>query len=75
MGDRDPTVDRFRSPPRRDLSPELIRASEQVARGGNAMVSVVELDDGEPPARVAVKEPLAPGTLGNEEIDQFLSQA
>ena len=75
MDDRQPTLDRFRSPPRRELSPELIRTSEQVARGGNAIVSVVELDDEQPPDRVAVKEPLAPGTLVNEEIDRFLSQA
>ena len=75
MGDREPTLDRVRSPPRRDLSAELVRSGELIDRGGNALVSVAALSDERSPDRIAVKEPLAPGTLENDEIERFLSQA
>ncbi|ACV49396.1 outer membrane protein assembly factor BamB family protein [Halomicrobium mukohataei] len=75
MGDREPTLDRVRSPPRRDLSADLVRSGELIDRGGNALVSVAALSDERSPDRIAVKEPLAPGTLENDEIERFLSQA
>jgi outer membrane protein assembly factor BamB/serine/threonine protein kinase len=73
--EREPNAATFASPPRRELNPTVVESGEQIGRGGNAVVSVVELGDTEPPERVAVREPLSPGTLEKDTIDTFLSEA
>ena len=60
------------SPPRRTLSYGDIEIVEEIGRGGQAIVSLARLPDGE---RVAVKEPRGTGTLDRARMASFLDEA
>ena len=77
MSDRDiPDVKSVTRPPRRTLRYDLIDTRDTpIGRGGQAVVYEGAIADGEPPERIALKEPLHSGTLTAETIDRFLEEA
>lgn len=71
-----PDSDAVPSPERRDLDrTHLDHDREPIGKGGEARVYEVHLTDDAPPDRIALKEPLAPKTLGVSVTERFLNKA
>jgi hypothetical protein len=76
MGDsRVPELASVASPPRCELSPEVIQEGALLGRGAQAVVQEATITGDYPVDRIALKQPLAPNTLTRERVNSFLGEA
>ncbi|WP_251343163.1 protein kinase domain-containing protein [Haloplanus halophilus] len=72
---RVPDLSTVSSPPRRELTYEDIEIVERIGHGGEAVVSRADVVGGDPPERIALKEPLSPETVTVDAVEEFLAEA
>ena len=71
-----PDLSTAAGPPRRPIEyTELNTAEDPIGVGGEAVVYRATLPDGDPPNRIALKEPKGVGTLDSATVDRFLKEA